>query len=145
MPQTESTTAPAKGAYLVDTVAVAESDPFSRAFWTGRVQYVRADGTCRLITVTGYEWTPAAGGTRPATDAEREAYERGLATGRTHPGAARRGCLVSRPGEMTLRVSRDGGRTWTATRTVVPDPTRAPVNAGYPPCRCPRCVPRRAS
>lgn len=76
-----SASEPERGAYLVDTVAVAESDPFSRAFWTGCVQYVRADGTCRLITVTGYEWTPAAGGTRPATDAEREAYERGLATG----------------------------------------------------------------
>ena len=79
-----STSAPVRGAYLVDTNAAAESDPFSRAFWTGRVQHVRADGTCRLITVTGYEWTPAPGGTRPATEAEREAYERGLAAdGRT--------------------------------------------------------------
>ena len=78
---TESTSAPVRGAYLVDTVAATESDPFSRAFWTGRVQHVRADGTCRLITVTGYEWSPALGGTRPATEAEREAYERGLAAG----------------------------------------------------------------
>ncbi|MDJ1133463.1 hypothetical protein [Streptomyces iconiensis] len=40
---------------------------------------------------------------------------------------------------MTIRVSRDGGRTWTKTVTVAPDATGPPASPGYPPCHCPRC------
>jgi hypothetical protein len=40
---------------------------------------------------------------------------------------------------MTLRVSRDGGRTWSRRRTVRAD-KRAPleVSSVWPPCQCPR-------
>lgn len=78
---TEGTTAPEPGAYLVDTKAATDGEPFSRAFWTGRMQRVRADGTYKLITVSGYEWTVTAEDARSATPEEREAYERGLAAG----------------------------------------------------------------
>lgn len=52
---------------------------------------------------------------------------------------------MSRPGEMTIRVSRDSGRTWTPKRTVVPDATKPPARSDYPPCRCPKCRTGRAS
>ncbi|MEV4872525.1 hypothetical protein [Streptomyces syringium] len=46
---------------------------------------------------------------------------------------------------MTLRVSRDSGRTYEPTRAVrAGDPwiiLENPVR--YPPCECPRCVPER--
>lgn len=48
-----------------------------------------------------------------------------------------------RASTMTLRVSRDGGRTWGRARTVredlrvPPEPLCQPML--YPPCRCPRC------
>ena len=74
---TESTTAPAQGAYLVDTVAVPGADPYAVAVWTGRVQRVLPDGRLRLISYSGYEWPVAPVDTRPATGAERAVYERG--------------------------------------------------------------------
>lgn len=42
---------------------------------------------------------------------------------------------------MTLRVSRDGGRTWGRTRVIAPTAEPAPADenlALYPPCKCPR-------
>ncbi|WP_326687455.1 hypothetical protein OIE63_10020 [Streptomyces sp. NBC_01795] len=44
---------------------------------------------------------------------------------------------------MTIRVSRDEGRTWSRTRIVVedergpPEPLERPMV--FPPCTCPRC------
>jgi hypothetical protein len=45
---------------------------------------------------------------------------------------------------LTLRVSRDGGRTWGPTVTYQPSRKDTPFDlAGrFPPCRCPRCVRR---
>ncbi|GHH47405.1 hypothetical protein GCM10018773_39990 [Streptomyces candidus] len=42
---------------------------------------------------------------------------------------------------LTLRVSRDGGRTWGPRTTYAPDRKAAPLEAGgrYPLCACPRC------
>lgn len=42
---------------------------------------------------------------------------------------------------MTLRVSRDGGRTWGPEVTYRPSRKDAPIDlAGrFPPCQCPRC------
>ncbi|MEU6356906.1 hypothetical protein ABZ896_47700 [Streptomyces sp. NPDC047072] len=44
--------------------------------------------------------------------------------------------------ELTLQVSRDGGRTWGPTVTYRPSRLDAPIDlAGrFPPCRCPRCM-----
>ena len=40
---------------------------------------------------------------------------------------------------MTLRVSRDSGRTWGPLRTInIGDPERLPQSIGYPPCQCPQ-------
>lgn len=41
---------------------------------------------------------------------------------------------------MTLRVSRDGGRTWTALREIWPDDfgLHIDVLSAWPPCLCPR-------
>ncbi|PJF01628.1 hypothetical protein CUT44_02735 [Streptomyces carminius] len=46
---------------------------------------------------------------------------------------------------MTLRVSRDGGRTWGPV-TVVRSGGGVPAldTMAYPPCACPRCAPDRA-
>lgn len=43
---------------------------------------------------------------------------------------------------LTIRVSRDGGRTWGERQTYVPDRKSAPLEAGsrYPLCECHRCV-----
>lgn len=43
---------------------------------------------------------------------------------------------------MTLRVSRDSGRSWSQTTSVREgDPFVILSNPGrYPPCQCPRCV-----
>ncbi|MEU9603989.1 hypothetical protein [Streptomyces sp. NPDC048057] len=56
----------------------------------------------------------------------------------THPGLP--------PGDeerarMTLRVSRDSGRTWGPTTVVCcAEPRDLPVEPmRFPPCRCPRC------
>ncbi|GAA2616651.1 hypothetical protein GCM10009863_33020 [Streptomyces axinellae] len=49
---------------------------------------------------------------------------------------------------MTIRVSRDSGRTWSRKRTVRegeetrPAPLSRPME--YPPCACPRCRKERA-
>ncbi|MGW0464001.1 hypothetical protein ACWDX6_01840 [Streptomyces sp. NPDC003027] len=45
---------------------------------------------------------------------------------------------------MTLRVSRDGGRTWSAPKTYRPRRGTVPSQSAlrYPPCACPRCVRR---
>jgi len=42
---------------------------------------------------------------------------------------------------ITLRVSRDSGRTWGPKVTYLPSRKDAPIDlAGrFPPCRCPRC------
>ncbi len=41
---------------------------------------------------------------------------------------------------LTLRVSRDGGRTYGPPRTVTGADTLPPLlTATWPPCRCPRC------
>lgn len=44
---------------------------------------------------------------------------------------------------MTLRVSRDGGRTWTPPLTYRPGRGTAPSRSAlrYPPCACARCAP----
>ncbi|WKU48398.1 hypothetical protein Q3V23_32420 [Streptomyces sp. VNUA116] len=46
---------------------------------------------------------------------------------------------------MTLRVSRDSGRTYEPTRAVrTGDPVVILENpVRYPPCECPRCAPER--
>ncbi|MGK4906402.1 hypothetical protein [Streptomyces albus] len=43
--------------------------------WTARVLHVWPNGRCQLITPTRYAWTAAPGDLRPATDAERAAYD----------------------------------------------------------------------
>ncbi|MFF9554719.1 hypothetical protein ACF1DY_02655 [Streptomyces albus] len=43
---------------------------------------------------------------------------------------------------MTIRVSRDSGRTWTRERTVR-GKGRPPATMSEPPCRCPRCTKER--
>lgn len=46
---------------------------------------------------------------------------------------------------MTLRVSRDSGRTWGPTTVVqAPDAPALPDLGGYPPCGCPRCTERHS-
>lgn len=42
---------------------------------------------------------------------------------------------------ITLRVSRDGGRTWGTRVTYYPARDAAPLQSGgrFPPCACPRC------
>lgn len=40
---------------------------------------------------------------------------------------------------MTMRVSRDSGRTWTDRREIWPDKSLAPaMSSVWPPCNCPR-------
>lgn len=42
---------------------------------------------------------------------------------------------------MTLRISRDGGRTWEKRRTVQGrDPERLTDSGAFPACTCPRCM-----
>jgi hypothetical protein len=48
-------------------------------------------------------------------------------------------------GRMTLRVSRDGGRTYGPVRTVNVDPRKAVILGSptkYPPCGCAHCTGR---
>ncbi|UUS31519.1 MULTISPECIES: hypothetical protein [Streptomyces] len=46
------------------------------------------------------------------------------------------------PPLLTLRVSRDGGRTWSAPRVYRATDRLPPLMSGvWPPCRCPRCAP----
>ncbi|MFF8385101.1 hypothetical protein ACF053_15845 [Streptomyces kanasensis] len=46
------------------------------------------------------------------------------------------------PPLLTLRVSRDGGRTWSAPRAYRATDRLPPLMSGvWPPCRCPRCAP----
>lgn len=42
---------------------------------------------------------------------------------------------------LTLRVSRDGGRTWGPTLVFRPSKLDAPIDSAgrFPPCACPRC------
>lgn len=42
---------------------------------------------------------------------------------------------------ITLRVSRDGGRTWGPTTVYRPSRESAPLESAgrFPPCACPRC------
>ena len=42
---------------------------------------------------------------------------------------------------ITLRVSRDGGRTWGQRVTYQPSRKDAPIESAgrFPPCECPRC------
>ncbi|NSC22359.1 hypothetical protein FM076_14655 [Streptomyces albus subsp. chlorinus] len=54
--------------------STAVASPPSPA-WTGRVIHVWPGGRCQLITPTRYAWTAAPGNLRPATDAERAAYD----------------------------------------------------------------------
>jgi hypothetical protein len=45
---------------------------------------------------------------------------------------------------MTMRVSRDSGRTWGPTLAVRASDQVGDFNgAYYPPCECPRCLPER--
>lgn len=48
---------------------------------------------------------------------------------------------------MSLRVSRDSGRTWSrSTRVLEGDPFDVLSNPSrYPPCECPRCVSQSVS
>lgn len=47
---------------------------------------------------------------------------------------------------MTLRVSRDSGRTWGAVKVVqVPDSPVLPGLGGLPPCGCNRCTEERSA
>lgn len=40
---------------------------------------------------------------------------------------------------LTMRVSRDGGRTWAATREIWPKDCGVPLASSvWPPCLCPR-------
>jgi hypothetical protein len=43
---------------------------------------------------------------------------------------------------MTLRVSRDSGKTWGPTVTVS-DTHPDRITAAWQPCECPRCLPER--
>ncbi|ADI10664.1 hypothetical protein SBI_07544 [Streptomyces bingchenggensis BCW-1] len=44
---------------------------------------------------------------------------------------------------MTLRVSRDGGKTYGPTRVIrSTDPLRPLETSVWPPCQCPRCIER---
>lgn len=76
--------------------------------------------------------------TRPVGPA-RDPRVAGL-SGRGHRRARVEGGAVS---SMTIRVSRDEGRTWSRTRIVVedergpPEPLERPMV--FPPCTCPRC------
>lgn len=43
---------------------------------------------------------------------------------------------------LTLRVSRDGGRTWGARTVVHREADLTPLRSSvWPPCRCPACDP----
>ncbi len=45
---------------------------------------------------------------------------------------------------MTLRVSRDGGKTYGPVRVVRSTEPLSPVEtSAWPPCRCARCAPAR--
>ena len=46
---------------------------------------------------------------------------------------------------MTIRVSRDGGRTWTTTKRIREGDSTLGVDVtnAWPPCRCARCKPQR--
>lgn len=56
--------------------------------------------------------------------------------GGTMPSGGKRKTL------MTLRVSRDGGRTWGPLREINSTEPLLPVSwPEYPPCACPRCRP----
>lgn len=39
---------------------------------------------------------------------------------------------------MTLRVSRDSGRTWTARRDIRDDDCTPSTSSAWPPCQCPQ-------
>lgn len=43
---------------------------------------------------------------------------------------------------MTIRVSRDGGRTWTPRQAIKSKNAGQPYTNAWPPCECPRCTPR---
>jgi len=44
---------------------------------------------------------------------------------------------------MTMRVSRDSGRSWEPERSVFGGDDLAPlVTSEWPPCQCPRCAAR---
>nr|WP_244189324.1 hypothetical protein [Streptomyces incarnatus] len=47
---------------------------------------------------------------------------------------------------LTLRVSRDGGRTWGPRVTYRPPKNAAPLDLSgrFPPCACPRCRERKS-
>lgn len=50
------------------------------------------------------------------------------------------GLFADRP-LMTIRVSRDAGRTWGSERAIFPTDDLAPlVTTEWPPCECPRCT-----
>lgn len=45
---------------------------------------------------------------------------------------------------MSLSVSRDSGKTWSATVEYTLDLLRLPLaSSTWPPCQCPRCIPAR--
>ncbi|WP_405838994.1 hypothetical protein OG528_15095 [Streptomyces platensis] len=70
---------------------------------------------------------------------------RGEATAREPDDEARVQGLGGRPRVlMTLRVSRDSGRTWGPVTNVREDenPVIADNPGGLPPCACPRCTGR---
>ncbi|URM91065.1 hypothetical protein LUW75_14915 [Streptomyces sp. MRC013] len=69
------------------------------------------------------------GGGRPVPDGGREGGGRPVPDGEGRP-------------VLTLRVSRDGGRTW-GERTVVRSREKLapPHSSVWPPCRCPKCRP----
>ncbi|WP_344570530.1 hypothetical protein [Streptomyces axinellae] len=64
---------PAPGAYLAEERA-ARVSPAGRAR-VGRVRTALDGGRVLLVAHTGYEWAPGLGDLRPATAAERDAYD----------------------------------------------------------------------
>ncbi|RZB17142.1 hypothetical protein StrepF001_20390 [Streptomyces sp. F001] len=57
-------------------------------------------------------------------------------------GVQESGFLTDRP-LMTMRVSRDSGRTWGSERAVFATDDLPPLlTSEWPPCQCPRCMGR---
>lgn len=57
-------------------------------------------------------------------------------------GDAVRGPVVSGDAVISLRVSRDGGRSWGPRVTYQPDRAGVPMESvgRFPPCACPKCI-----
>ena len=123
-----------RGAYLVNE-ATGQKAQFEPP-WVGRVQQI-LDDRVQLVTHTGYQWwvdlDPER--LRKATRHEEDAYNASGAT-----SSALGECRdVS---TMTIRVSRDTGRSWTRWRTFR-ETGPPPATQAEPPCRCALCPQER--